>query len=229
MSKENKYQALVNDRKHCRVCNGLTNPADCAQGAYDSNHIGPWSIWQGNINTDLMVVAQDWGDTDSFLKNSGLEHAKSPTNKNLVTLLESVGINIELPPEFSGYKGEIFLTNAILCLKEGGAQAPVKQEWFEQCGKRYLSSLIEIIEPKVLISLGENAYHAIKGLYNLQKMRFRDAVNSAPLELSNNIQYFPMYHCGSRIMNTHRNFKQQTADWAKVELEINSSYQSSCT
>jgi len=56
------YRVLVEERKTCRVCEGLINPSDCAGGVYDSEHIGPWSRWQGNLDSELMVVGQDWGD-----------------------------------------------------------------------------------------------------------------------------------------------------------------------
>lgn len=56
------YAALVRRRKACR---SLTNPGKCEGGIQDSDQIGPWSLWQGNLSADLLVVGQDWGDTRS--------------------------------------------------------------------------------------------------------------------------------------------------------------------
>jgi uracil-DNA glycosylase len=222
MSKEENYQALVQSRKSCHICNGLTNPADCAEGAFDSEHIGPWTRWQGNLNTKLMVIGQDWGDIRYFINNSGIESPMNPTNRNLITRLTSIGINLEPLPKYSGFCGEVFLTNAILCLKEGGMQGSVKQEWFENCGTRHLKPTIEMVKPKVLISLGTKVYEAIQGLYNLPRMRFKDAVeNKTGVVILNELIYFPMYHCGSRIMNTHRSLEQQIGDWSKVKSALN--------
>ena len=50
------YTALVGARKMCRACTGLINPADCDGGVHDSDQIGPWSLWQGNLNADLILV-----------------------------------------------------------------------------------------------------------------------------------------------------------------------------
>jgi DNA polymerase len=75
------YAALVHARKSCRACNALTNAAECGDGVHDSDHIGPWSIWQGNLNADLMIVGRDWGDTRYFLDNRGREKPGNPTNE----------------------------------------------------------------------------------------------------------------------------------------------------
>jgi hypothetical protein len=50
------YAALVASRKSCRACSGLINPAACAGGIHDSEHIGPWSLWQGNLHADLVIA-----------------------------------------------------------------------------------------------------------------------------------------------------------------------------
>ena len=44
------YRVLVGKRKTCSVCNGLTNPSACAGGSYDSDHIGPWTLWQERVD-----------------------------------------------------------------------------------------------------------------------------------------------------------------------------------
>ena len=80
ISKDVRYEQLVECRKTCSLCSALENPSRCEQGQYDSPHIGPWSQWQGHLNAELMVVGQDWGDTNYFIKNQGLEAKRNPTN-----------------------------------------------------------------------------------------------------------------------------------------------------
>jgi hypothetical protein len=55
------YSTLVTARKSCRTCIGLNNLADCDGGIYDTDQIGPGSLWQRNLSADLMIVCQDWG------------------------------------------------------------------------------------------------------------------------------------------------------------------------
>lgn len=222
MFKVKTYQALVKSRKFCHTCSGLTNPIDCANGAFDSDHLSPWTKWQGNLNAELMIVGQDWGDLAYFLNNAGNESPKNPTNSNLVKLAASIDVTIEPLPKFSEFEGQVFLTNAILCLKEGGLQGAVKQEWFNNCGTKHLKPTIELVQPKVLVSLGAKVYETIQKLYGLPRVRFRDVVDrETGIVLANDMHYFPMYHCGSRIINTHRNFEQQLTDWARIKPVLN--------
>lgn len=86
------YQDLVVRRKACRSCPGLTNPADCGGGRFDRDQLGPWTLWQGNLNADLVVVGQDWGNDTYFLSNSGRDIAGNPTNKTLRDLLSVAGV-----------------------------------------------------------------------------------------------------------------------------------------
>ena len=203
------------------MCKGLTNPAEYDNGIFDSDHIGPWSRWQGNLNSQLMIIGQDWGDTGYFQRYGGHETDNNPSNKTIRELLASIGINI-LPPSVSNLDtSAIFLTNAILCLKKGGLGAPVYREWFNNCGCHYLKPLIEIISPKVVVSLGKHAYETICQLYNLPKMGFRDAVDRQEgMPLSKGIVFLPVYHCSPRVLNSHRRIAQQKSDWQRIKMAI---------
>src|SRR5262245_13926362 len=85
-------------------------PSVCHGGDFDCDEIGAWSKWQGNLNAELMVVGQDWGDVGWFVRERGGSTSTSHTNKTLVKLLGSIGLNIELPRDSSG-RGTLFLTN----------------------------------------------------------------------------------------------------------------------
>src|SRR5262245_27360720 len=119
------YDGLVRERKACRACEretengrGLVNPSVCDAGRYDSDHIGPWSRWQGQLDATVMVVGQDWADVGTFERCQGrddLEGPPNPTNTTLLQLLRSAGV--DCTPGGDGGRGPVFLTNAILCLK----------------------------------------------------------------------------------------------------------------
>src|SRR5947208_3645966 len=112
--KQARYAELVRDRKACRLCSPkLTNPSAVDEGRYDSEHIGPWSRWQGNLNATLLVVGQDWGDTGYFKLQSGWEKPGNPSNSTLVKLLTSIGIAVPQPGASSD-SPVVFFTNAIL-------------------------------------------------------------------------------------------------------------------
>ncbi len=215
-SKIDDYDKLVLARKSCDACVGLTNPARCANGVFDSSEIGPWTRWQGNLDASVMVIAQDWGDIATFQKQDGIEWDNSETNKVLQKLLTIIGIHID-PPSRSTGRGQLFFTNAILCLKKGGAQAAVDSHWFHNCGTRFLRPQIEIVKPTVVICLGQRSYETVLRAYDLKPLAFRQAVNGhRPIVLSNGVSVFAVYHCSRRILNTHRNMRQQQRDWQLI-------------
>lgn len=202
------YLRLVRSRKECRLCESLTNPAVCEAGIYDSDHIGPWSSWHGRFNPELMIIGQDWGDTTSYRTQRGIEDPNGPTNQTLADLVRLIGLDMD----------EVFLTNAVLCLKEGGDQAPVREEWFRNCGERFLKPTIEVVNPRVLVTLGERAYRSVEVLFDLPRIEFRQAVgNVEGFMLSERLRLFPMYHPSRRILNTHRCLAEQQQDWSRIK------------
>jgi uracil-DNA glycosylase family 4 len=211
-SKKARYDILCRERKACRVCGGdLANPA-VVPG--DSEEIGAWSRWQGNLDAEVMVVGQDWGSVRNFTDSKGNDTDDNATNRTLVELLRCVDIEIPLPSASTG-RGVAFFTNAILCLKQGGAQAPVRKEWFRNCGKRFLRPLIDIVKPKVVVCLGEQAYRAV--LYDKKPRRLRQAVESeVPERLDGGIAVLAVYHCGARTIRINRNLDAQRGDWRRI-------------
>jgi uracil-DNA glycosylase family 4 len=213
--KPDLYSELVTSRKACRRCSGLTNPSVCEGGRLDSDHIGPWSRWQGNLDAQLMIVGQDWGDTRYLLQNSGLEKPGNPTNRTLASLLGSIGIEIGPPGDAAG-ADVVFFTNAFLCLKEGGLQGDVWPEWFANCSP-YLRRQIEIISPKVVVGLGQRAYENVLRAFDFKPPPFRSAVeDERGTVLPTGARLFAAYHCGARIMNTHRPLSAQLRDWERI-------------
>lgn len=199
---------LVLDRKECRRCQCLTNPSVSIGGAYDSDEIGPWSGWHGNLSAKLMIVGQDWGSERYFVEKRGIEDPNNSTNKVLAHLVRTTGLEMEA----------VFLTNAILCLKGGSMQAPVKKEWFVNCGELFLKKTIEIVKPKILVTLGEHAYRSMEMLFGLRRIPFREAVDFPEgIRLPAGIRFFPVYHCSARIRNTHRRLDQQERDWLRIK------------
>ena len=217
MSKTASYNALVEERKYCSRCAGVVNPAKHKDGILDSHEVGPWSLWQGNLDARVLLVGQDWGDTRYFERHHGRERIGNHTNELLVRLFAAVGIAIAPPSASDNGGGPLFFTNAVLCLKEGGLQAPVRREWFANCGANFLRPTIEIVRPAVVISLGEKAFRAICKAFGLRTQPFRAAVEAPNgLALTPESHYFPMYHPSRRILNTHRPLERQFEDWSRV-------------
>ncbi|BBL76431.1 uracil-DNA glycosylase family protein [Methylomagnum ishizawai] len=212
-SKQKQYVELVQLRKKCHICEGLTNPSCYAEGGYDSCEIGPWTQWQGNLDAQLMVIGQDWGTPNDL----GTDDSKNPTNVNLARLLNSIGINIQ-PTSAKNQPHILFFTNTILCLKEGGLQAPVKTQWIKNCGKNFLKQNIEIVKPKIVVALGRKTFEAILDTYKMPYGRgesYAQIVERGEIIISEKTRLFPVFHCGRRGM-TNRNMQLQLNDWQEI-------------
>lgn len=210
-----EYAKLVKKRKACQLCAGLTNPSEVDGGRFDSDQIGPWSRWQGNLSAELMVVGQDWGDTKYFRRHQGYDEDSNPTNRTLIRLIESIGITVEAPSCVTG-RGVAFLTNAVLCLKDGGLQGSVQKTWFRNCAP-FLRRQVEIVRPAAVVTLGFHALTAVRDAFGLPAKSLSDAVSDVDGDvLFGETRLFAVYHCGARVLNTHRPFDDQLRDWARV-------------
>ena len=213
--KAQAYNNLVRERKACRACQGLINPADYT---YDSDQIGPWSLWQGNLDSDLLIVGQDWGDITYFEKWEGRDQPTgNPTNENLRLLLEHIGISIGKPRDHQ--EGELFFTNLILCLKQGGLQAPVEDQWLANCGEGFFRPLVEIVKPKAILALGKDMAITILKLYDVgfnKNRTLKAMMKESPYTLTPSTVLFPLYHCGAGSVNRNRSIGEQKKDWERV-------------
>ena len=220
MNKYDKYRELVNRRKQCTLCTGVRNPSEIGEGEFDSSQIGPWSLWQSNLDAKIMVIGQDWGDVSYFKKWKGVDQPTgNPTNTNLQKLLKNIGCKLLTPCE--DQSNIIFLTNMILCMKTGGLQGKVEKQWFENCACNFLIPLIKLINPRIVISLGKKVSETILDLYEIPYKKnapFSKMVVSSPYQLTKSTVFFPQYHCGAGSINRNRSMSNQEKDWDKINI-----------
>jgi len=218
-TKQERYAALVCARKQCHRCDGLRNPADTGLAQFDSDHIGPWSRLHGDLDADLMIVGQDWGDVAYYTLNRGLDDLQNRTMRTLEQLLHGIGLQVSLAEYGTTPDGvRLFLTNAVLCLKEGGMTARLDENWFNNCGTYFLRQQIEIVAPRVVVALGQVAYRAVLAGFSLpvEPGTFRLAVEHPGIMLPNGSLLLAVYHCAPGVVNRTRSFAEQQQDWQRV-------------
>jgi DNA polymerase len=188
MDKAERYRVLIDQRKRCASCPMLTNASSIDGGRHDANEIGAYSRWQGNLDAELMVIGQDFADIDGFRKHRG----------------------------WAGERVRLFFTNAVLCMKSGGMQASIPGSCFRQCGSRFLRPLVELVSPRVVATLGQNAMQAVCGAFGLvSKGKLRDVV-AQPIPLTGGTMLMPLYHPSRTVLNTARSLETQREDWRNV-------------
>jgi uracil-DNA glycosylase len=124
-------------------------------GFYDCDFVVPWTISGCNLDSNLMILAQDWA-SENFLKKRSKptqkelrklhgQDADLPTNKNLKALLKK---HFDL--EFS----DVYATDVFVFIKPGHMSAPIPIGDLEYSAKRYTLREIEIVQPRMVLCLG---------------------------------------------------------------------------
>jgi uracil-DNA glycosylase len=222
MVEKEPYKKLVDKlKKFDFKDSGLKNPYKI-NDEYDGKHIGPWSEWQGNLEAKILVIGQDWGDVNYFETNKGKDRDDNPTNKNLRELFKEIGIDTGLPNSL--IPQPVFLTNAILGIKgEDGKNhmsGKVKKGWVEESTNAFTRELIDIIQPKIIITLGRMPLYAIYSMGLIDSKIFnkklKELANENPIELNNDQLLFAFSHCGGLGL-ANRNLDLQKEDWRKIK------------
>ncbi len=234
MDKIKAYQLLVEKRKTLDL-QSLTNSQlfNPSTTPFDSNHLDNWATWQGNLDAKILLIGQDFADFKTFVCTDGKIEPKDkqyayPSNKNLETLFNSIEIKIGHPN--TPIPRELFFTNAILGLKkEGGMTGKIVREWISIFSLDFIKPLIEIIEPKIIITLGNVPFYSMFEIFentNVFKNKgiakshnLINKVANSPYQLKENRWYFPMFHCGGLGIR-NRVLEKQMADWQKIQAYL---------
>jgi uracil-DNA glycosylase len=138
----------------------------------------------GNANADLMFVGEAPGATED---QTGLPFV-GRAGKLLDDLLAEVGLE----------RGDVFITN-VICCRPPGNRDPLPEE-IEAC-KPYLYRKIELIEPKVICTLGNFATKLLT-----RSQRGITGVHGRPQvhELGGRtLRLFPLYHPAAALRSTN--------------------------
>ena len=223
-TKQSRYARLVQQRKEYRYkCNGIVNPSELSID--NDEHLNAWAYWHGNLDAEILVIGQDFGDVNYYEKYQGLDTNLNGTNKNLIKLFNQLGIELG-DPLSPNHENKLYFTNAVLGAKvgqpstkniNGGMASPIKKkDWFADTSILFIKPLIEVVEPKVIITLGCLAYEVMSIIYKLEKQSLKKLVDNNPIILCNNIKLFALYHC-SGLGLISRNFEKQLEDWKKIK------------
>lgn len=221
--RSSQYRTLVSARKACRRCEGLANASVICNGRFDSDEIGPWTRWLGDLHARIVIVGQDWGSQTNFEKQRGCDVPTGFVNMRIQELLSSIGVQVPGVRVTSEPYG-VYLTNGVLCFKSGNDQSPVRRSWFKACGELFLRPQIDLIRPKVVVCLGKEAYAAVLREYGLPPSPDLRAAVEEPrgVPLPTGPVAFAVYHPAQRNENAGRRSRhEQLEDWKRVGRALN--------
>lgn len=201
-------------RKACRVCVERA-PGRIRSGAefdYDPDVVSLWEQWLGHQEPKLVVVGQDFGNVGYFVRNHGRDDPANKTNENLWKLLGEAGIRARHPRDLDA-EAPVFLTNSVLCLKEGPMNAPLRASWVEACTARHLVPLLEWLRPPVVVGMGGCGWRAVRRAFALDRApRQISAAAGGSWSVAQDARVFAVGHC-SPLGLINRPWPHQAADW----------------
>jgi uracil-DNA glycosylase len=211
-----EFEALIAARKGCRICieRSPGKIRSCAEFSFDPDVVSLWEQWLGHRSPKLLVVGQDFGNVDYFVRNRGRDEPYNKTNINLHRLLAAAGIEVKHPSQCD-VEAPVFLTNSILCIKEGPMAGPILSSWVDACTERHLRPLIRLLRPPIVVGMGGAGWRAVRQVFGL---------DAAPRLISHAAGFcwpaehtgiFAVGHCGPLGL-INRPWPQQLADWRRI-------------
>jgi hypothetical protein len=212
-----EYGALVAARKACRVCveRSPGKIRSCGEFDFDPDVVSHWEAWLGHKRPKLLAVGQDFGNINYFVRNRGRDDPTNQTNANLHRLLVEAGFSVTRPAQRDA-NAPVFLTNSILCLKEGTMNGAVRSSWVNACADEHLRPLVRYLRPPVVVGMGSCGWQAVRRVFSLAEAskRISHAAGSSWIA-ADQTRVFAVGHPGPLgIIN--RPWPQQIADWRRI-------------
>ena len=185
--KKRKFEILVENASRCNLCTRM----------YGRTRV--LSEKNGNIDSEVVFVGEAPGRLGA--DRTGIPFYGDQAGQNFERLIHFAGLT----------RQEVFITNAVLCnpRDEKGNNAAPNREEVRNCSL-HLSILIDIIEPKLIVPLGQCALRALH------------TVEAHQIELQQDVRkpvkwgkytVLPMYHPGPRAA-IYRSIADQKGDFS---------------
>jgi DNA polymerase len=182
-----KFHKLCLDAQNCRKCPDLTG------------RTAVLSELNGSLQPKVFFLAEAPGRQGGNRTRRPFSGDKSGANFQI--LLDSIRLKRE----------EIFITNSALCnphTATGANRKPTKIE-IKNCSG-FLQKTIEIINPKIIVTLGAVALEALK---MIEYHQFTLKLEAAQILDWNARILLPLYHPSPQVIASHRPMHAQLADF----------------
>lgn len=183
------FSSLTKEAAKCLIC-----PRMADQKAILSRR-------NGSITAPLIFIAEAPGRFGAA--RTGVPFQGDRSSENFEKLLSYIGLTRE----------DIFITNAVLCnpLRDGNNDKPTHKE-ISNCSY-FLKSVLELIKPKVVATLGGTALDAVNLILG-KKFKLSEMV--AKPQLLDSFTLLPLYHPSPRVTNWKRTISKQKQDYKKI-------------
>ncbi len=187
INRERKFEILVDNANRCNLCMRMHGRTRVL------------SEKNGDINSKVVFIGEAPGRLGA--DRTGVPFYGDKAGQNFERLLVAAGLT----------RREIFITNAVLCNPrddKGNNSVPTMEE-VRNCSL-HLSILLDVIQPDLIVSLGQCA---LRALHTIEPHQIE-----LPQDVSKPVKWrghtiLPMYHPGPRA-TIHRSTAEQTKDFS---------------
>ncbi len=208
---------LATARKNCQICT-KRDPGQIFNGSqelFDPQVASYWSQWLGNEQPKIVIVGQDFSDIGYFIRNKGSDEESNTTNNNLRTLLAQADLNVGRP-HANDKSAPVFLTNSILCLKNGTMSAQIRERWVKSCSIHHLVPLLTYLKPRVIVGMGKHGWMAVRLALMLNQAPILISAAAGSSWITADKQHvFAVGHC-SGLGLVNRSWSQHIVDWQRI-------------
>jgi uracil-DNA glycosylase len=192
--KQKRFIQFVAEAARCTRC-----PAMCGRAAV-------MSALNGHVDARVMFVGEAPG-------RKGADRTRVPfsgdqSGKNFDRFITSIGLK----------RSQIFITSAALCnprMPSGANRRPTAREVANCSG--FLQQTIELIDPRVIVTLGGVALVALKQVHYHE---FSLKEHAAKIHRWHGRMLVPLYHPSPQVLITSRKEEAQLRDYRVVSLAI---------
>ena len=186
-----------------------------------------WTDWYNRLDSSIMIIGQDWGpyrdmvrihgkykiDKTDYNWNNIIEEEKSSTKRQIkkYLALSSNGRVSTLD--------NIYFTNAIMCARKGENYRGdnINLKFSTMCCSSFLKRQIDIVKPKVIITLGYYPLLSLSSIYNFKiKDTLKDTIDSTPEIDVGKIKIIPTYHPVAQV-KIQEQIKQYMRIWKYIK------------
>ena len=224
------YQNLIREMGNCEKCININNKDRALINIFQNitfckNIPSIWTDWFNRLDAKIMIIGQDWGPY-SDMKILNELYMLKPSKKNWKHLIEQEKSNTKKQLEYyinesshNTYNlDDIFVTNAIMCARQGsnyrGNNIDLKKST-NNCSK-FLVKQIEIVNPKVILTLGYYPILSLSKSYNFKiEKNLKETIIKYPEIKVNDYIIIFLYHPVAQIKKSEQ-IKQYNRIWKYV-------------
>ena len=215
--KTKQFNNLLNELGKCDKCTNFSCSKKSLINIYKEKEFcknipSIWTDWFNRLDSKIMIVGQDWGPYNDMKKFSDLLKSDKSNWQEIIELEKSntkklLNYYIKQSSNNNYSLDDIFITNAIMCARQGdsyrGNNIDLKKSTIN-CSE-YLLKQIDIIKPKVILTLGYYSLLSLSKIYNFKIDRtLKETINKYPEINVNNYVIIPLYHPVDQIKKSEQ-------------------------